>query len=132
MRRIHFTAGVFTVLVFAATGQLMRHHMPPVASLDDAARLMYRSRHIYILAAGLVNLMPGLYMRQEVSGWRETARRLGSVLLLASPALLVAAFFTEPAHGFQPEMLWSSTGLYALLGGCVLHTISAGSLSFRG
>jgi hypothetical protein len=131
MRQTHFAAGVLTLLVFAGTGQIMRHHVPPMASLGDATRLMYRSRHIYILAAGLVNLMPGLYMRQKAHGWRAALRRMGSVLLLISAALLIAAFFTEPAQGFRSEMRWSSAGLFALLAGVVLHTAAAGSLTFR-
>jgi hypothetical protein len=132
MRRVHFAAGVLTVLVFAATGQFMRHHAPPLPSLGDVERLMYRSRHIYILAAGLVNLMAGLHSPRKAFGWRAAVRRIGSVLVLASPVLLITAFVIEPARGFQPEMLWSSAGLYTLMGGCLLHTAAGADLSFRG
>ena len=102
----------------------MHHHQPPLGSLGGSARLMYRSRHIYILAAGLVNLMLGLYMRPR-EGWRRGLQIAGSGLLLLSPALLILAFFTEPQAGFQPEMPWSAAGLYVLLAGCVVHVLSA-------
>lgn len=124
MRRIHLAVGILTVLVFLATGQLIRHHTPRMAELGDAARLLYRSRHIYILAAGLVNLMLGLYIEQKPDGWRTAVQRVGSALLVLSSALLMTAFAAEPPRGFRPEMPWSSAGLYALFAGAMLHVVS--------
>jgi len=125
MRRIHWVAGVLTVVWFLVTEQLMRHHTPPLDRLGDAGRLMCRSRHLYILGSGLVNLMLGLYL-QEAAGWRGAARGAGSILLLLSPVLLTIAFLVEPAAGFQSEMRWSHFGLYALFGGGMLHLVSGG------
>jgi hypothetical protein len=85
---------------------------------------MYRSRHIYILASGLVNLMLGLYLPRTPRGWRGTVRTVGSVLLLISSVLLILAFVSEPAKGFQSEMVCSVAGLYALFGGCMAHLVS--------
>jgi hypothetical protein len=113
-----------TVVVFAITGQFMKHHSPPMPVLGDAARLMYRSRHIYILASGLVNLVLGLYLQGRAGGWRRMVQNIGSVLVAASAPVLIAAFIVEPGHGFQAEMIWSSIGLYALFGGCVAHAAS--------
>jgi hypothetical protein len=59
MRRYLLWVGVLVVGVFLITGQFMRHHEPPMGTLGDSVRLMFRSRHIYILASGLVNLMLG-------------------------------------------------------------------------
>jgi hypothetical protein len=120
MRATHLAAGLLTVVVFLASGQLLRHHHPPMDTLSDSARLMLRSRHIYILASGLVNLMLGLYMQRK-AGWRGTLQLIGSGLLLISPTLLIVAFVTEPASGFRPELWWSSMGLYTLFGGAMLH-----------
>src|SRR5207237_9752316 len=61
-----------------------------------ASRMMSRSRHIYILLAGLVNLAVGTYFVRRAGGWRRTLQTLGSILVLAAPLLLLAAFFTEP------------------------------------
>ncbi len=125
MRRFHLTTGVLTIIIFLITGQLLRHHRPAMATLSDAARLMLRSRHIYILATGLVNLMLGLYLQAQPAGWRGVAQVAGSCLLVASSLFLVVAFFLEPERGFRPEMWWSAAGLYALFGGCMAHLVSS-------
>ena len=65
---------------------------------------MLRSRHIYILSSGLVNLMQGLYLRQQDAGWRRIVQAAGSWLVIASAVLLILAFTLEPEKGFQPEM----------------------------
>jgi hypothetical protein len=124
MRRLHLVAGIGAVLIFLITGQLMLHHTPPLATLGDSARLMFRSRHLYILAAGLVNLMLGLYLERHIWGWRRLVQTAGSALLLASPVLLVVAFSVEPARGFQDEMRWTTAGLYLLFGGSMAHLAS--------
>src|SRR5438067_1680404 len=49
MRKLHLTIGVLTLIAFVITGQIIRHHTPPMRTLSDGVRLMYRSRHIYIL-----------------------------------------------------------------------------------
>lgn len=100
MRRFHLLTGILMVLAFLATGQFMEHHNPPLDSLSDATRLLYRSRHIYILASGLVNLMLGLYLH-SAPGPRQAGRTIGSGLILLSAPLLVAAFSTESARSFQ-------------------------------
>src|SRR5277367_6736729 len=101
MRRFHLIAGIIAVTVFLITGLFMRHHQPPLETLGDAARLMYRSRHIYILAAGLINLILGLYLQRQAAGWRRIAQNAGSGLILASLVPLVLAFILEPKRGFQ-------------------------------
>ena len=124
MRGFHFVGGIIAVTVFLITGQFMRHHQPPMATLDDAARLLFRSRHIYILAAGLVNLILGLYLQLQETSWRRMIQIAGSVLLAGSLVLLILAFVLEPERGFQPDMLWSAAGLYALFLGCMAHLVS--------
>jgi hypothetical protein len=119
MRRLHLATGIFAVVTFLITGQYMRHHTPPMAALSGSARLMFRSRHVYILAAGLVNLMLGLYLRRHPRGWRRMVQAGGSALLIVSPILLVVAFAVEPQGGFREEMRWSAAGLYALFAGCM-------------
>jgi hypothetical protein len=124
MRRIHLAAGLVTVAAFLITGQIMRHHHPPMDTLSDSTRLLFRSRHIYLLASGLVNLMLGLYL-QRAEGWRGMVQLVAFGFLVASPVSLAVAFFTEVPNGFQPEMVWSSLGLYLLFGGSMLHVVAA-------
>ena len=120
MRRLHLAIGALTILGFLITGQVMRHHSPPMDVLDPATRLLFRSRHIYILGSGLVQAMLGLYFKAG-AGWRRVVQTAGSILLFTSPALLILAFFTEPARGFQPDNWASSTGLFVLFGGSMMH-----------
>ena len=96
MRRYHLSLGLLTIVAFLITGQFMRHHQPPLETFGDSTRLMFRSRHIYILASGLVNLMLGLYMQRRPEGWRRIVQGMGSVLLVISALLLVLAFLVEP------------------------------------
>jgi hypothetical protein len=121
MRKLHLAVGVVTLVVFAISGQVMGHHTPPMAALSDGVRLMFRSRHIYILAAGLVNLVLGVYLQRHSKGWRKGVQAAGSVLLVVSPALLISAFVVEPQLGFQEHMHWSVAGLFTLFLGSLAH-----------
>ena len=123
-RKLHLAVGILTVVIFLITGQIMSHHQPSLKSLGDAERLMYRSRHLYILASGLVNLMLGLYL-QTWNGWRGSVQRIGSVLLFGSPVLLILAFRHDPGADLRSHLWWSTLGLFALFGGCMLHLIGA-------
>ena len=124
MRRLHFILGCFTVIAFLITGQLMRHHSPPLDTMSDGMRLLYRSRHIYILAAGLLHLILGIYWR-SFDGRRQHLQTAGSLLLATSVPLLISAFFVEPARGQLAATPWSHYGLYALFGGTMLHALCA-------
>jgi hypothetical protein len=130
MRRLHLVIGICAVVAFLITGQFMRHHSPPMATMSDSARLMYRSRHIYILAAGLLNLVLGVHFQRHREGWRRTVQAAGSILLLASPALLILAFTVEPGRGFHEETPWSHAGLYALFAGSMAH-FACGAVTSR-
>ena len=122
MRKLHFILGWLTVIAFLITGQVMRHHTPPLVTMSDTVRLMYRSRHIYVLAAGLLHLMLGIYWR-PLDGWRLRVQSVGSVLLAAAVPPLIAAFFVEPTRSSLDATRCSHLGLYALFAGAMLHAI---------
>jgi len=115
VRRLHLVAGIAALFIFLATGIYMRTHHP----LVEENRLLFRSRHIYILSAALANLLLGAYVRPAIR-WMQW---IGSVLLLLSPLLLVTAFIIEPVSG-QPPGVFSRLGLYVLLAGTLLHTLA--------
>jgi hypothetical protein len=117
--------GVAAVIAFLITGQLLRHHTPPMTALTGSVRLMHRSRHLYILAAGLVNLMLGLYWQRRPDRWPFVVQTAGSAFLVLAPILLVLAFAVEPDRGFHEETLWSHAGLYALFAGSMLHLVAS-------
>jgi hypothetical protein len=135
MRRLHLTFGLLGVVVFVLTGQVMRHHAPPMRELTPDVRMMYVSRHIYLLGSALVNLTLGLYLWALPPGWSHTFQQIGSVLLLISPILLTVAFFQEPAYGLAGRSWRSSFAIYALLAGASFHALSflggAGGLRVR-
>ena len=116
--------GLLGVVVFLLTGQVMARHVPPVKSMDAELRLMYVSRHIYLLGAALVNLMAGLYLQMSNGGWRRTLQFLGSALLIFATIALAIAFASEPPLGLAGRSWASRQGLFALLGGVLLHGLS--------
>jgi len=124
MRRIHVIAALLGVVVFAFTGQLMARHAPPVRHMEPGLRMMYVSRHIYLLGAALVNLMTGLYLQMASRGWQRTLQFLGSTLLLWSPVALTLAFFVESPLGLAGRSWRSRQGLFTLFGGALLHALS--------
>lgn len=124
MRRIHLAWGIAALAAFAASGQVMLRHVPPMHLLSDDVRLMYRSRHIYLLGSGIANVLLGLYVVPLRVAWRRFLQYLGSALLLAAPVLLGLAFLVETGHGIDRS--WrSSLGLKVMLAGTILHFVAA-------
>jgi len=119
-RSAHLVVGAATVIAFLVTGLVMYRRAPTLSSMDWGDRLLFRSRHIYILCAGLVNLAMGVHYRLPESYRRRAAAMVASLLALASAVLCFFAFFAEPMGGRPPGVL-SAFGLYALFGGVVLY-----------
>src|SRR5262249_16768934 len=91
--------------------------------LDDATRLLFRSTHIYLLFAALLNLALGLYLEAEPAGWRRWLQRVGSALVVVAPALLAAGVLTEPWLS-GPDRPYSRPAIYSSLAGLILHAAS--------
>jgi hypothetical protein len=124
MKRLHLTFGVLVVLVFLLTGQYMDFQNPKVRELaDEGTRMMFRSRHIYLLLAGLINLGVGAYFTSRVARWRRALQIAGSVLILLAPLLMAAAFFYEPTlKGLKRT--FTQPAIIALFAGIFLHLFS--------
>lgn len=123
MRRIHLALGIVTLVAFVASGQVLLRHIPPMHLLGDDVRLMYRSRHIYLLTSGITNVLLGLYFVPCRAPWRRSVQFAGSLLLFAAPVLLGMAFLAETGHGL--DRTWrSSFGMFAMVGGTLLHFIA--------
>ena len=91
--------------------------------LPDGPRLLYRTRHIFILLAGLLNLGLGAYFTYRLETWRRTMQLLGSLLIFTASFLFLIAFFYEPNLGNLRTPL-SHWGTYTIATGAVLHVIS--------
>ena len=124
MKRLHLIFGVLVVVAFLLTGQYMDFQAPPVRELaDEGTRMMFRSRHIYLLLAGLVNLGVGAYFTSHRAAWRKALQISGSVLILLAPLLMTAAFFYEPTLGGLQRPL-TLPAVVALSAGVLLHLFS--------
>jgi hypothetical protein len=118
---LHLAVGVAGVLGFLGTGQYMDKVHDHLRGMDDARRLLFRSTHLYLLFGSLVNLALGLYLRPAF-GWRRWVRPVGSVLVLATPFLAAAGFFTEPwLSGL--ERTCSRLAAYGCFSGMLLHLV---------
>jgi hypothetical protein len=117
---LHRWVGLGTLVVFLVSGQYMRFHQPPMPELDPGPHLMFTSRHIYMLAAALVNITLGAYVVRATGRRRRWVQALGSALLVLSAVLLIAAFVFEPMSG-RGRTAVSSYGLYSLFAGALLH-----------
>lgn len=95
---LHKIVGIVTVFAFIGTGVLMRFHFSRVYEANHLVRMMFRSIHIYILLAGLLNIAVGTYMLQSSERRKRAAQLFGSICILAGPFVLIAAFFYEPVR----------------------------------
>jgi hypothetical protein len=119
LRMAHLVVGAVAIVAFLITGQLMLGHDPPVEAMAWDDRLLFRSRHIYLLCSGLVSLALGIHYHLPERAARRGAAIAGSLLVLAGTILLFFAFFFEPMAGRLPGRV-SSLGLFALFGGVLL------------
>ena len=123
MRLLHKLTGVLTVLIFLGTGAYMRLNGPELFKSDPTVRMMFRSNHIYILMAGLINIGIGSYFILSQQRRRRILQLIGSTFLLLAPFVLICAFFSEPAgKGFERHLTLSA--MILLLTGCLSHLLS--------
>jgi hypothetical protein len=124
MKLLHLVTGAVALVAFLLTGQYMEHLRLDSGATDDGARMMFRSRHIYLLLAGLVNLGVGAYFFRREGRWRQNLQNVGSALVVVAPALLLAAFFSEPGlPGLQRHFTLPAVVL--LSAGTLCHALSA-------
>ena len=123
MKKIHLIFGVLVVIAFLLTGQYMDKFYNHMRGIADAPRLLYRTRHIFILFSGLLNLGIGAYFTYRTENWQRTLQVLGSLFIFAASLLFIIGFFDEPNRGDLRTPL-SHYGAYAIAAGAVLHVIS--------
>ena len=93
-------------------------------TLTDGVRVLYRSRHIYLLFNALINITLGLYVLYAPSGWRRSLQITGSVLIIVAPAFLLVGFFYEPPRGANQTIV-APYGIFATAIGMLLHLVGA-------
>ena len=121
MKRFHLIIGLTVIVIFLLTGQYMEYVHNRL--LPDGTRMLYRSRHIYLLLSGLLNLVLGIYFVPQPRGWRRTIQIIGTILIVLSPGLLLAGFFSEPHKGPEQTMV-AALGIFSIAIGTVLHLLA--------
>ena len=123
MKRFHLVFGLVVVVVFLLTGQYMdrfHHHLMYMA---DGPRMLYRTRHIFILMSGLVHLGIGSYFSCRPTRVRRALQITGSILITVATVLFTIAFFYEPhLEGLSTPL--SLAGTIAISVGTLLHVFS--------
>jgi len=123
MKRFHLIFGVVLLVAFLLTGQYMDRFHEHLRNMPDGPRMLYRTRHIFILFSGLLHLIIGTYFRYRLDAKRRMLQVVGTLLITIAPVLFIIAFFYEP----------HLTGLYAPLSkagvimtaiGALLHAVS--------
>jgi hypothetical protein len=123
MKKAHLIFGALIVVAFLLTGQYMDKYYNHLDGMPDGPRLLYRTRHIFILLAGLLNLGIGAYFTYRIQPWRRTLQLLGSLLIFVASFLFLIAFFYEPNLGDLKTPL-SHWGTYTIAAGAVFHVVS--------
>jgi hypothetical protein len=123
MKRFHLIFGFLLVIAFLLTGQYMdkvHHHLE---GMPDGPRMLYRTRHIFILLSALLHLGIGSYFIYRQQTTRRIVQLLGSLLITISPVLFIVGFFQEPKLvGLYTPL--SHKGIYLIAVGTLLHLLS--------
>ena len=122
LRKLHFAVGLVGIVAFLVTGLYMNAGFPELYGTNEVLRYLYRSNHVYILLASLINVALGVHLTPVPPGWRTTVLLVGSFLALAAPIVLCFAFFLE-APLATAERVWTLAGVAALAAGIALHVL---------
>jgi hypothetical protein len=125
VKRLHFIVGIATAAAFLATGQYMHFALGHLSELEDFPKALYRSGHIYLLYAALLNLAIGTYLTAAPSQMGRNLQWVGSGLLLGTPVLFLYGFAMETPLGTL-ERTWTQWSIFASTAGIVLHALSRG------
>lgn len=123
MKRFHQVFGILVVVVFLLTGLYMHFYHNHLRGMPDGLRMLYRTRHIFILFTGLLNLGIGAYFSYRQQFWRRVLQLSGSSLIIAASFLFIIAFFYEPklTNLYTPLSHW---GTYTVVAGTFCHLFS--------
>lgn len=124
LRRLHFIIGLAGVVAFLLTGQYMHWAHAHLQGMADGPRLIYRSSHIYLLWAALLNLVLGCYIHSYSRAAAKVVQAVGSIAVILGPFLLCWSFFFETYNEelLRPLGRWA---IYLALGGTALHVVAS-------
>ena len=123
LRKTHLIVGILGLILFVLQGQYMDLALAHLVGMEDAPRMLFRSSHIYLLLAALLNVVLGIYMRGNIRFLIPKLQLVVSSIVLVAPFALLAGFFLEPhlADFMRP---YTRPALYALFGiGVILSLV---------
>jgi hypothetical protein len=122
--KAHRLIGVLFLVVFVLTGRYMDMRLAHLRGMADGPRALYRSGHIYILFAALLNILIGLYLHRPGGSAARIAQLAASVLLIAAPFMFTYGFFVEtpPAIIERPVI---RLAIYTCLWGTLIHAATS-------
>ena len=123
LRRVHLVFGLLVFVAFLLTGQYMDKFHNHLEGMPDGVRMLYRTRHIFILLAGMVNLGLAAYLDTYADPLRRGLQLTGSALIIIASVLFIVAFFREPQMADLRTPL-SHWGTYTILTGTAAHLLS--------
>jgi hypothetical protein len=123
MKRFHLVFGVVILVAFLLTGQYMDRVHEHLHNMPDGPRMLYRTRHIFILFSGLLHLGLGTYFGYRSDAKRRLVQMLGSSLVTIASVLFIIAFFYEP-HLTRLYAPLSKAGVIMIAVGTLLHALS--------
>ena len=124
MKLFHLIFGLLLVTIFLLTGQYMDRVHNHLQGMADGPRMLYRTRHIYILLSGLLHLGIGCYFQYRLENVRRILQLLGSLLITVAPILFIIGFFREPhLTGLYAPL--SKKGIILIAIGTLLHLLSS-------
>lgn len=128
LSRTNLIVGIMVVILFAITGQLMRHYYHNETA-PEVERLFRRSRHLLLLLAGLLQGGIGVYIVAYQHKVLRNLQWVATGLMTLATVLLAIAFFTEiPSEIVKTPI--SRVSMYLFLGSASLHLV-AGILNER-
>jgi hypothetical protein len=123
MKNFHLVFGVLVIIVFLLTGQYMDRYHEHLRGMADGPRMLFRSRHIFILLSGLLHLGLGTYWRNRLTPPRRVVQLIGSVLITVASVFFLLAFIYEPLlEGLYGP--YARVAIYAIAAGTLLHLLS--------
>ena len=123
LRLTNLSIGIIVVILFAITGQLMRHYYHN-AEAADVERLYRRSRHLLLLLSGLMQGGIGIYIQAHKHKLPNTLQWVATALMTIGSLSLIYAFFYEIPQAIIKTPI-SRLGMYILLASGVLHLVSS-------
>ena len=123
MKRFHLVFGLVVLIVFLLTGQYMDRYHNHLEFMADGPRLLYRTRHIFILMSGLLHLGIGTYFSFQPTATRRALQLTGTMLITVATVLFTIAFFYEPRlENLETPLSLAGTIMIAV--GTLLHLFS--------